>query len=49
MRRVAYRVLVGERARKRPLGRPRLRWEDNIKIDFKEMCVGHGLDLSDSE
>ena len=29
----AYRVLVG----KRPLGRPRHRWEDNIKMDLKEM------------
>jgi hypothetical protein len=49
VRRVAYGALVGEPARKRPFGRPRLRWEDNIKIDFKEMCVGHGLYLSDSE
>ena len=28
-----YRVLVGKREGKRPLGRPRHRWEDNIKID----------------
>jgi hypothetical protein len=27
----AYRILVGERKRKRPLGRPRRRWVDNIK------------------
>jgi hypothetical protein len=31
-RRGAYRVLVGSSAGKRPLGRPRGRWEDNIKI-----------------
>ena len=30
---------------KRPLGRPRRRWEDNIKIDIHEVgCGGHGLD-----
>jgi hypothetical protein len=34
-RRAAYSVLVGKPDRKRPLGRPRLRLEDNIKIDFR--------------
>jgi hypothetical protein len=29
-----YRVLVGRPEGKRPLGRPRRRWEDNIKLDF---------------
>jgi hypothetical protein len=33
----AYRVLVGKRERKRPLRRPRHRWEDNIKMDLQEM------------
>ena len=32
----AYRVLVGKPERKRPLGRPRRRWEDNIKMDLRE-------------
>ena len=32
-----YRVLVGKPERKRPLGRPRRRWEDNIKIDLQEV------------
>jgi hypothetical protein len=32
-----YRVLVGNPEGKRPLGRPRRRWEDNIKADFQEM------------
>jgi hypothetical protein len=32
--RVAYRVLVGKCGGKRPLGRLRHRWEDNIKIDL---------------
>jgi hypothetical protein len=33
----AYGVLLGKPERKRPLGRPRHRWEDNIKIDLKEV------------
>ncbi|KAJ4429429.1 hypothetical protein ANN_21598 [Periplaneta americana] len=33
----AYRVLVGRPVRKRPLGRPRRRWEDNIKMDLREV------------
>jgi len=32
-----YRDLVGKPEGKRPLGRPRHRWEDNIKIDFQEV------------
>ena len=32
----AYRVLVGKPEGKRPLGRPRGRWEDNIKMDLRE-------------
>jgi len=36
-----YRVLVGKPEGKKPLGRPRCRWEDNIKIDLeKEECGG---------
>ena len=44
-RRGVYRVLVGKREGKRPLGRPRRRWEDNIKIIFRkwEMGVWTGL------
>ena len=34
---VAYRILVGRPEGKRPLGRTRRRWEDNIKVDIKEM------------
>jgi hypothetical protein len=33
-RRGVYRVLEGKPEGKRPLGRPRLRWEDNIKMDL---------------
>jgi len=33
-RRVVYRVLVGKPERKRPLGRPRDRWEVNVKMDL---------------
>jgi hypothetical protein len=32
----AYRILLGKREGKRPLGRPRRRWVDNIKIDLRE-------------
>ena len=32
-----YRVLVGEPEGKRPLGRPRCSWEDNIKMDLQEV------------
>jgi len=32
-----HRVLVGKPEVKRPLGRPRLRWEDNIKMDLREV------------
>jgi hypothetical protein len=34
-----YRVLVGRPEGKRPLGRPRRRWEDNIKIDLGEIGI----------
>jgi hypothetical protein len=44
-RRRAYRVLVGKPEVKRPLGRTRRRWEDNIKKGFQEVeWGGHGLD-----
>ena len=33
----AYRVLVGKPEGKRPLGRPRRRWEDDIKMDLREV------------
>jgi hypothetical protein len=33
----AYRILVGKPEGKRPLGRPRRRWVDNIKVDFREI------------
>jgi len=35
-----YRVLMGKPEGKRPLGRPRLRWEDNIKMDLEEVGCG---------
>ncbi|KAJ4441681.1 hypothetical protein ANN_11539 [Periplaneta americana] len=40
----AYRVLVGKPEGKIPLGRPRRRWEDNIKMDLREV----GYDVNDS-
>ena len=37
-----HRVLVGKPEGKRPLGRPKRRWEDNIKMDLQEVGVGRG-------
>jgi hypothetical protein len=34
-----YRVLVGRTEGKRQLGRPRRRWEDNIKMDFRDIGI----------
>ena len=42
-RRGVYRVLVGKAEGKRPLGRPRIRWEDNIKTDLQKVGSG-GMD-----
>ena len=45
-RRGAYRILVGKPEGKRPLGRPRRRWEDNIKMNLQEVGCG-GTDWID--
>jgi len=42
-RRGVCRVLVGKPEGKKPLGGPRRRWEDNIKMDFQEVGCG-GMD-----
>jgi hypothetical protein len=39
-KRGAYRTLVGRPEGRRPLGRPRRRWEDNIKMDLQELGWG---------
>jgi hypothetical protein len=45
LRKGAYRVLVGKPEGSRPLGRPKQRQEDNIKMDLREVGWGeHGLD-----
>jgi hypothetical protein len=41
-KRGAYRILVGKPEGRRPLGRPRRRWDDNIKMDLQ--VVGWGMD-----
>jgi hypothetical protein len=42
-RRGVYRVLVGKSEGKRPLRKPRRRWEDNIEMDLQEFgCGGMG-------
>jgi hypothetical protein len=45
-KRNAYRILVGTPEGKRLLGRPRSRWEENIKMDLREIGWG-GMDLID--
>ena len=47
-RRSVYRVLLRKPEGRRPLGRPRLRREDDIKVDLEEVGWGHGLDQSGS-
>jgi len=42
-RRGIYRILVGKREGKRPLGRTRCGWEDSIKMDLQEVGCG-GMD-----
>jgi hypothetical protein len=43
-RRGACRVLVRRPEGRRPLERPRYKWEDDIKMDLHEVGWGHGLD-----
>ena len=42
-----YTVLVGKPEGRRSLGRPRRRWEDNIKMDLREVGWGGGTDCID--
>jgi hypothetical protein len=46
-RRGVYRALVGKPQGKRPFGRPRRRWEDNIKVDIHEVEWRGGMDWID--
>jgi hypothetical protein len=45
--RKVYKVLVGKPAERRPLGRPRCRWEDGVRMDLREIGLGVwiGFDL----
>jgi hypothetical protein len=45
-RRGVYRSLVGRPEGKRPLGRPRCRWEDNIKMDIRETGIDGVIQLA---
>ena len=47
--RIAYRVLVGKPEGKRSLGRPRRRWEDNIRMNLREVGCDRGewIDLAE--
>jgi hypothetical protein len=45
-KRSAYRLLVGNADGKRPIGRPRCRWVDNVRMDLGEVGWCDGLDWS---
>ena len=40
----AYKILTGKPIEKRPLGKPRRRWEDNIRMDLEEIDAGNWVD-----
>ena len=46
--RSAFRILTGKPTGRRPLGRPRRRWEDNIRMDLEEIGInaGNWVDLA---
>ena len=43
--RSVYKILTGKPTGKRPLGRSRRRWEDNIRIDFEEIGINAGVGM----
>ena len=43
--RSAFKILTGKPTGKRRLGRPRRRWEDNIRMDFEEIGISEGIGL----
>jgi hypothetical protein len=42
--RKVYKFLVGKPEGRRPLGRPRCRWEDEVRMNLREIGLGDGLD-----
>ena len=38
----AFKILTGKPTGKRPLGRPRRIWEDNIRMELEEICINAG-------
>ena len=46
--RIAFKILTGKPTGKRPLGRPRRRWEDTIRMDLEEIGInaGNWVDLA---
>ena len=37
-----FKMLPGKSTGKRPSGRPRCRWKDNVRVDLKEICINTG-------
>ena len=40
--RSAFKILTGKPTGMRPIGRPRRRWDDNIRMDLEEICINVG-------
>ena len=47
--RSAFKILTGKPTGKRPLGRPRRRWEDNIRMDLEEIGINAGNSVDSAQ
>jgi hypothetical protein len=45
---IIHKILVGKPEGKRPLGRSRSRWDDNIRMELRDIVLGCGLNLTGS-
>ena len=45
----AFKILTGKPTGKRPLGRPRRRWEDNIRMDLEEIGINEGNSVDSAQ
>ena len=41
--RSTFKILTGKPTGKRPLGRPRRRWEDNLRMNLEQICINAGI------
>jgi hypothetical protein len=47
--RSVFKILTGKPTRKRPLGRPRCRWEDDIRMDLEEIVINTGNSVDSTQ